>query len=357
MGRKRNRTRGSGSIFQRGKTWYIAYYVHGEQVKEKIGTAPMLTKGQAELALKARLGEVVQDRYKLEKAKQRIRLLNLIQQYLKWIKENQKGYSREVSISRHFVQFMGDIYIDTINSWDIEKYKSKRKQDGMKPSTINRELNMLRSMFNRAVEWGQVEKNPIYGVKKLKPLNAEEYEREPQYISQQDFQIILGDSSPNLQTFLVVAKNTGMRVSELINLKWSDIDFGKEVIFVSDSKNFSQRSVPMNKFVIDTLKSLVYGHERVFYYQSRNSVGSTWRKVRNRLNLPKYRLHDLRHTFITDLITSGVDIMTLMEITGHKDIRMIKRYSHPTNDHKKQAVQKLVSSSIEADSIKNISIV
>ena len=341
MGRNKKRTRGTGSIYSRGKTWYIAYYVNGEQIKEKIGTAPLVTKGQAELALKARLGEVVQDRFKLEKTKNRIRLVKLIEKYLNWITENQKGYSREVTISKHFLEFIGDKYIDSISTWDIEKYKSKRKQDGMKPSTVNRELNMLRSMFNRAVEWGEVEKNPLDGVKKLKPLKAEDYERKPEYISNEVFTTILNASSTNLRNFLIVAKNTGMRVSELINLKWTDIDFEKEVIFVNDSKNFTQRLIPMNSSVLNTLKSEVKGHERVFTYQSRDSVGSTWRKVRERLNLKKYRLHDLRHTFITNLITSGVDIITIMEITGHKDIRMIKRYSHPTISHKLEAVKKI----------------
>ena len=75
-----------------------------------------------------------------------------------------------------------------------------------------------------------------------------------------------------------------------------------------------------------------------------------WTYYRGAGQLPKYRLHDLRHTFITDLITSGVDIITIMEITGHKDIRMIKQYSHPTDIHKKQAVEKLISYSINSDS-------
>lgn len=347
MERKRNRTRGSGSIFQRGKTWYIAYYVNGEQVKEKIGTAPMVTKGQAELALKARLGEVVQDRYKLEKAKHRIRLLNLVQQYLKWTKENQKSYSREVSISKHFVQFMGDIYIDSISSWDIEKYKSKRKQDSMKPSTVNRELNMLRSMFNRAVEWGQIEKNPLSGVKKLKPLKAEDYERKALYISNGVFTKLLNDSSPNLRNFLTVAKNTGMRVGELVNLKWTDIDFNTKQIKIKESKNFTQRYVPMNCTVYEALNSLDKTVESVFPYKSRESASNSWRKVKLRLGLSEYRLHDLRHTFITDLVTRGVDIVTVMEITGHKDIRMLKRYTHPTVSHKIEAVNRL-------DSIANI---
>ncbi len=341
MGRNKKRTRGSGSIFQRGKTWYIAYYVNGEQIKEKIGTSPLVTKGQAELALKARLGEVVQDRYKLEKAKNRIRLSKLIEQYMNWITENQKGYSREVTISKHFLEFIGDKYIDSISTWDIEKYKSKRKQDGMKPSTVNRELNMLRSMFNRAVEWGEVEKNPLDGVKKLKPLKAEDYERKPLCLPNDKFHTILKASSPNLKNFLIVAKNTGMRVSELINLRWTDINFEVQQIKVKESKNFTQRYVPMNNTVINALELLDKSDEKVFPYKSRNSVSSTWRKVKERLGFKQYRLHDLRHTFITDLVTSGVDIITIMEITGHKDIRMLKRYTHPTISHKLEAVKKI----------------
>ncbi len=56
----------------------------------------------------------------------------------------------------------------------------------------------------------------------------------------------------------------------------------------------------------------------------------------------RYRLHDLRHTFITDLVTKGFDLKTIMEITGHKDIRMlIERYTHSSLDQKKQAVKSL----------------
>jgi len=341
MGRNIKRRKGTGSIFQRGKTWYIAYYANGEQIKEKIGTVPLVTKGQAELALKARLGEVVQDRFKLEKTKNRIRLSKLIEQYMDWITENQKGYSREVTISKHFLEFIGDKYIDSISTWDIEKYKSIRKQDGMKPSTVNRELNMLRSMFNRAVDWGQVEKNPLDGVKKLKPLKAEDYERKPLYIPNDAFMDILNGSSHNLSNFLIVAKNTGMRVSELINLEWLDIDFNLQLIKVKESKNYTQRYVPMNATVIIVLESFDKSGDKVFPYKSRDSVGSTWRKVKERLGLKQYRLHDLRHTFITDLVTSGVDIITIMEITGHKDIRMLKHYTHPTISHKIEAVKKI----------------
>ena len=82
MGKVKTRRRGTGSIFKRVNTWYIAFYLDGRQIKEKVGVAPLVTKGQAEQALKARLGEVVQDRFDLQKTRTRIRLTKLIEKYM-----------------------------------------------------------------------------------------------------------------------------------------------------------------------------------------------------------------------------------------------------------------------------------
>ena len=79
-----------GSIYKHGRSWYIAYYIDNKQVKERIGAIGMVSKGQAEQALKARLGEVVQGRFKIEDVKKSIYIKDLIDKYLKWIEDNQK---------------------------------------------------------------------------------------------------------------------------------------------------------------------------------------------------------------------------------------------------------------------------
>jgi len=67
--RNRQRKRGTGSIFKHGSSWWIAYYYDGKQLRERVGPIGLVTKGQAELALKARMGEIVQGRFKLERPK------------------------------------------------------------------------------------------------------------------------------------------------------------------------------------------------------------------------------------------------------------------------------------------------
>lgn len=344
MGKKqRQRKRGMGSIFKHGSSWWIAFYNHGKQVKERVGPIGLVTKGQAEQALKARMGEIVQGKFSLEKFRKTISLGKLAEKYLQWIQENQKGFKREEIATKLFLGFIGDKGISEITSWYIEQYKSQRKQDGIKPSTINRELTVLRSMFNRAIDWEDAITNPVKGVKKAKPLKADEYEREPKYIPAEVFDKISSAAYPNLRAFITVARHTGMRAGEILKLLWEDINFEREQIYIRDTKNFTQRIVPINAEVRETLSSLPRDNNRVFKYMNKDTVGNTWRKALKRARISGYRVHDMRHSFITDLVTKGVDPYTVMEITGHKDTRMLKRYSHPTEEHKRNAVKLLES--------------
>ena len=92
---KKQRKRGMGSIFQHGTSWWIAFYDHGKQVKERVGPIGLITKGQAEEALKSRMGEVVQGRFNLEKTKKGVLFDKLVERYL----EYSKAYKNRVMLS------------------------------------------------------------------------------------------------------------------------------------------------------------------------------------------------------------------------------------------------------------------
>lgn len=143
-----------------------------------------------------------------------------------------------------------------------------------------------------------------------------------------------------------------MRRSEILNLKWGDINFKEGYITVRESKNNDSRTIPMNKVLIETLKSVNNNStgEYLFAHSSGEPVKSVkkgfWAALR-RSGIEKCRLHDLRHTFATRLVMAGVDIVTVQELMGHKDITMTKRCSHPTPEHKKQAVERLISGTMD----------
>jgi len=240
-----------------------------------------------------------------------------------------------------FLNHFGGKTIDEINSWHIEKYKSKRRSKGIKPSTVNRELTIIRRMFNLAIQWEMTERNPVRGVKFHKVSNER-----PNIFSNEQLNTLLDDACPNLKLVIMTAFYSGLRLGELLNLKWKDIDFDNEFIYVRTSKNSESRAVPINP---ELKRQLAMYQEKddskyVFNYKDKGSLGSSFRKVMKRLGLKNLTFHSLRHTFATNLAMNGVDLTTIQELLGHKSIVMTKRYSHPTPEHKKLAIAKLEKS-------------
>ena len=95
-----------------------------------------------------------------------------------------------------------------------------------------------------------------------------------------------------------------MRLGELLNLKWQDVDFNNECIYVRDSKNFESRAIPMHSEIKQTLSKYKEESEDeyVFKYKDKNSLGSSFRKVLRRLGIKDLCFHSLRHTFASNLV-------------------------------------------------------
>jgi integrase len=160
-------------------------------------------------------------------------------------------------------------------------------------------------------------------------------------------------SSDFLKPILIFAFNTGARQAEILKLNWEDINLNQGYINLRDTKNNESRIIPINEALKTTIKSLQKNNDNdtVFVYKNSNpvkSVKTAFYSALRRSRIDKCRFHDLRHTFATRLVMAGVDIVTVKELLGHKDISMTMRYSHPTPQHKKEAVEKLKFNELNA---------
>jgi len=138
-----------------------------------------------------------------------------------------------------------------------------------------------------------------------------------------------------------------------LNLKWEDVNLIDGYIAIRDSKNNDSRMIPINKVLMQTLKS-VKGNDSGEYIFSHNNGDDSVKTFKTAFNsairrsgVEKFRSHDLRHTFASNLVMKGVDIVTVQELMGYKSINMTKRYSHPTPEPKKQAVERLNSGTMD----------
>ncbi|MCZ6790427.1 MAG: site-specific integrase, partial [Candidatus Dadabacteria bacterium] len=143
---------------------------------------------------------------------------------------------------------------------------------------------------------------------------------------------------------------TGMRRSEIARLRWQDIDLEERTIYVAETKNDEPRTIPMSESLFNSLlemKNDAIG-EYVFTtpdgnpYTSLSAWKRAWSTALRNSGIEKGRFHDFRHTFISNLIVKEKeDFATVMALSGHKDITMLKRYSHTQEEAKKAAINKL----------------
>lgn len=205
-------------VYVKGNRWFIDYYINGRRKREVVGHVDKITRTQAEKALKARAGEIVQGKFNLEKTKKTVLIDRLLENYLKYAKDNHRSYKRDVTISKVLLKFFGKMPLANITSWHVEKFKSQRKEEGKSLSTINREVTVLKRVFNLGIEWELTTHNPVKGVKFFKiPLGK------LRVLSEEEFLRLFNSATPHLRPILLSAVSTGMRRGEVLNLKWEDI--------------------------------------------------------------------------------------------------------------------------------------
>ena len=131
-----------------------------------------------------------------------------------------------------------------------------------------------------------------------------------------------------------------------MKLKWRDIDFRRQIIYIYDSKNGERREIPANETAINTFIS-VRKHPKsdwVFVKENGEPYGDLKKSfftAVQKSGIKDFHFHDLRHTFASHLVMGGVDLNTVRELLGHKSLAMTLRYAHLSPNFKKQAVEVL----------------
>lgn len=227
--------------------------------------------------------------------------------------------------------------------------ETKTTDKTISSSTVNRYLATLSSIFNFALDTGLIDRHPMKGgqVRKLtenegrrRILTAEE---ESRLIAEAE-----RSSWPQMALFLRLALTTGARKSELIRLRWCDIDLERRIAVLPKTKNGEQRTLPLVVSVRDAMagasKVRPLTGEFVFFDPKQpeqpKKIDTIWRNIRKRAGLEADRddpldrvvLHTARHTAATKLVAGGANVVQAAKVTGHKTVSMLKRYSHLTTD-------------------------
>lgn len=163
-------------------------------------------------------------------------------------------------------------------------------------------------------------------------------------ISYEEENKLLDACNSTLAPIIITALETGMRKGEILNLQWEHIDLKSRRIMVEETKSGKYRIIPISSVLLKVLSGIRQASDFVFHINNgnrRQSVRTAFENAVKRAGIPHIRFHDLRHTFGSRAVMGGVDLPTVKELMGHKSINMTMRYSHPTPEHKKMAVERL----------------
>lgn len=270
-----------------------------------------------------------------------------------------RSYKRCVSadetlLDNHLIPAFGRLKMHAITRYQVVEFLQSKVSAGYKPGYCNRFLVLLGFCFNLALKWEVpgIKQNPVRGVDRLKNLNKTE-----RFLQAAEIQSLLNalEESPNplLKYFVPLALLTGARKRELLDARWSDIDFESKVWRIPITKSGRPLNVPLTPQAFHMLQHLQTqlplilekippgGIEWVFPNPKTNrpfvSIFNAWNTTRNKAGLAGLRIHDLRHSFASALVNHGVPIYDVQKLLGHQSIKTTERYSHLSPERLRQS--------------------
>jgi integrase len=342
-------------IYQRNKSWYWESWIDGQRFRRLIGRN-ISRKVAREIAGKLR-SEIVAGNYGFGKKVKHITFDEARIKFEAWAIANKKPQSvrsYKEALRRLADSFSGKT-LNEISSFLIEGHRQRRIKAGVRVR-VNRELAVLKNLYNRCREWGLFEgENPVTSVKLTK-----EPKQRLRFLKPEEEERLLAKCEEPVRTMVLIGIYCGVRLkSEGLTLRWQDIDFRLKTLTVQAaySKNSKPRTIPMNSLVLEALSRLPKKSEWVFTKPNGKPYTAVRgfdkaRKAAGLIDLipgtEKFAVtvHTLRHTFATRLIENGVDLRTVQELGGWSNLKMLERYGHVSEDRKKEAVERLVPAAV-----------
>ncbi len=260
----------------------------------------------------------------------------LLERYQREVSPLKRGCVQEMQridvLRRHELAYRTMI---GLSQQDIASFRDERLQ-AVAPSTAVRELAILSHVVEVAIrDWGlPLAKNVVKLVRRPVIRN----ERSRRLTDNEERRLLDACDSgkiPFLKTLLILAIETGMRRGELLGLKWTDFSHNRRVLTLAMTKNGSGRDVPLSQRAFEALtewKSRAQVDQATVFSMTPGALEQAWRRLLIRAGIKSLRFHDLRHEGVSRLFERGLNIIEVSSISGHKELRMLKRYTHLSAD-------------------------
>lgn len=334
-----------GKLMPRQNRTYRIVVCHDKKVKVKYFTGALEEARKIATKIKSELDAGTY--FNLRKSPTLNQVWN---SYSSWSQEMTKSWKiSEYVYNANLKARFGDEKLNNITTDDIDHFIKELTHKKRAPKGIRNVIGLLSRLYNHASKRGQYKgQNPIKNASLPAVPTAE-----PRYLSKQEVTALWNACEkypdPQIGNFIKFVILTGRRRSEVLNLLWRDVDLQRGVYTIRNTKiGNPKETYHLTQKAISILKK----HPRTLHYsyvfsipnkrsgQQKTEINTPWRKLRTLAGLgTEVRLHDLRHTVASQLLSKGNDLYSVMEVLGHKSFRSTMRYAHLTKDAKKRIIQ------------------
>ena len=224
--------------------------------------------------------------------------------------------------------WISDVPLSDLISFHIAKYRDERLKE-VQANACARDLSLISDAINTAMkEWNiELSGNPVQLVKKPQSSHPRDRRLEG---DEEDRLLKSCRESENIYLLglVIVAIETGMRRGELLGLQRKDVNLTKRTAYLPITKNGSSRTVPLNTKAVEVLDNLPIDLSGQVFPVSITALRGLWIRVCRRAGIKDLHFHDLRHEATSRFFEKGLNVMEVGSITGHKDLRMLQRYTH-----------------------------
>ncbi len=329
------------------RTFRFRYVYRGERKATRLGSFPATTCAEARQRALEML-RVLDSGADPQAERDRVRGMPTFAEfardsYLPYAKVSKSSYKNDESKLRvHLVPRFGDRRLDSLGVREIQLYHAERRQSNC-DATANRHLALLSKMLGLAVSWGVLRENPCASVKQVPENNQRDRKLDGDELRRI---LIAIDEEPNrtIASAIKLLLLTGLRRQEVIGARWEFVDLERGSLYLPKTKNGQSRHVPLNEEAVALLAAQPSRSESPWVFPGRDGTKAlvnpvkAFRRIKERAGIEQsFRIHDLRHSFASLVVSSGGTLYHAQHLLGHKSSKTTQRYAHLADSEQRRA--------------------
>lgn len=307
----------------------------GQRIRESAGTQKKSEAQHYHDLVKAQLW--TQDKLKKDSQK------TWLDAATRWLSESthKRSIKDDILILQWLDPYLRNKKLISIDKNLIETIANIKESTGVKPSTVNRMLEIIRAILNKCVkEWDWLNSSPYIRMRK-------EENKRVRWLTRSEAMTLVNELPEHLKFMAAFTLATGLRESNLTGLKWENVNLKLKHAFIHPEHSKAKKAipVPLNDTAIKILNAQIGKHEiYVFTYKNKPITrcnNHAWRKALKRAGIKSFRWHDLRHTWASWHVQNGTSLQELQQLGGWSSFNMVLRYAHLSSEHLMNAAEKI----------------